>query len=92
MIGRVFLFKPNCPLIGRYYSAFASQHPAGLNFAFADGSVHFLPDNINFDNGLLKNGSPHGWWNQFSEMDPTTFGVYQKLGCKDDGQPVGYEF
>jgi prepilin-type N-terminal cleavage/methylation domain-containing protein/prepilin-type processing-associated H-X9-DG protein len=26
---------------------FSSQHPGGINVAFADGSVHFLPDSLN---------------------------------------------
>ena len=82
VIGRVFLFKPNGPLIGRYYSSFASKHPGGLNFAFSDGSVRFISETIEFDNGLLTNGSPHAWWDEFDTMDSDTFGAYQKLGCK----------
>ncbi|MEL7498200.1 MAG: DUF1559 domain-containing protein [Planctomycetota bacterium] len=89
VIGRVFLFKPNPPLIGRYYSAFSSEHPAGLNYAFADGSVHFIPETIDFNNGLLYDGTPHRWWHTFDQMDPSTFGTYQKLGCKADGAPIG---
>lgn len=89
VIGRIFLFKPNPPLIGRFYSAFSSEHPGGLNFAFADGSVHFIPQDIDFNNGLLRDGTPHGWWHSFNDMDPATFGVYQKLGCKADGAPLG---
>ena len=89
VIGRVFLFKPNPPLIGRFYSAFSSEHPGGLNYAFADGSIHFIPETIDFNNGLLYDGTPHRWWHTFDQMNPATFGTYQKLGCKADGAPLG---
>jgi prepilin-type N-terminal cleavage/methylation domain-containing protein/prepilin-type processing-associated H-X9-DG protein len=42
---------------------FRSQHSGGANFAFADGSVQFLPQSIDH-------------------------GIYQKLGCRNDGQPA----
>jgi prepilin-type N-terminal cleavage/methylation domain-containing protein/prepilin-type processing-associated H-X9-DG protein len=42
---------------------FTSRHTGGCNFAFADGSVHFIQQGI--DHGL-----------------------YQKLGCRNDGQPA----
>ena len=86
--GRVFLFKPNPPLVGRYYSAFASEHPGGLCFSMADGSVQFISENIEYNNGLTNWGAPHRWWHRFDEMDSSTFGAYQKLGCRADGQTV----
>jgi len=43
---------------------FTSRHTGGANFAFADGSVHFLQQ------GLDR-------------------GTYNKLGCRNDGQPTG---
>jgi len=43
---------------------FGSRHTGGANFAFADGSVHFLQQSIDI-------------------------GAYNKLGCRNDGQPVG---
>lgn len=44
--------------------AFRSRHPGGAQFAFVDGSVHFLREDIDHK-------------------------VYQQLGCRNDGQPVG---
>jgi prepilin-type N-terminal cleavage/methylation domain-containing protein/prepilin-type processing-associated H-X9-DG protein len=36
---------PNSPVNGKFHT-FSSFHPGGTNFLAADGSVHFLPDNI----------------------------------------------
>jgi len=43
---------------------FSSRHTGGANFAFADGSIHFVGQSIDIN-------------------------VYQRLGCRNDGLPVG---
>ena len=88
-VGRVFLLKLNCPLTGRFYSAFSSMHPGGGHFLFADGSVGFIQEDIDFDNGNQTNGSPHHWSTSWGNVDKSTIGTYQRLGCRDDGQAVG---
>ncbi len=42
----------NGPIVGawgNYDANFASQHPGGCNFLFGDGSVHFIPETVNFE-------------------------------------------
>jgi prepilin-type N-terminal cleavage/methylation domain-containing protein len=89
LLGRVSL-KLNHPVTGDHQTCtegFSSAHPGGAFFAFCDGSVHFISDDIEYDdagnqrNILPKNFKPQ----QFG----LTIGIYQRLGVRNDDLPVG---
>ena len=54
-------------------AGFGSAHLGGANFLMADGAVKFISENIDFAN----------------DQDATRLGTYQRLGRRNDGQPVG---
>jgi prepilin-type N-terminal cleavage/methylation domain-containing protein/prepilin-type processing-associated H-X9-DG protein len=67
---------------------FSSKHASGANFCFADGSVHYLRNNIQFGLGglsesqIMNNDNPPPY-------NPALLGAYQKLGIRNDGAVAG---
>lgn len=59
---------------------FSSEHPGGAQFLFVDGHVEFIHETIEFDN----TGAKVPPWNGNVEF----MGVYQRLGRRNDGQPI----
>jgi prepilin-type N-terminal cleavage/methylation domain-containing protein/prepilin-type processing-associated H-X9-DG protein len=66
----------NTTIIDDDDDAFGSHHTGGAYFLFGDGSVKFLSENIE--------SVPDGW-----DLSPAVWGIYQRLGSRDDGRPVG---
>ncbi len=57
---------------GTNANAFGSRHPGGAQFAFADGSVHFLSQTLSVWDGTAA----------------TPWGVFDRLGARNDGLVV----
>ncbi len=66
---------------------FSSSHTGGGFFGYCDGHVQFISNDIGFNNGGLTDAGVRN--NNNPRYDPQLLGVYQRLGVRNDEQPIG---
>jgi prepilin-type N-terminal cleavage/methylation domain-containing protein/prepilin-type processing-associated H-X9-DG protein len=69
---------------GAASESFHSPHEGGVHFLFADGSVHFLSENIQHTQMNWDANNPFDRNN-----GGRNFGIYQRLGARNDGLVIG---
>lgn len=67
---------------------FSSHHPGGAPFSFCDGSVHFLAETIEFNNGGIDSGNAGSHIDLCRAAANKQVGLYQLLGVRNDHQPA----
>jgi prepilin-type N-terminal cleavage/methylation domain-containing protein/prepilin-type processing-associated H-X9-DG protein len=91
----VVSFPLNSPLNGKNecIEGFASNHSGGANFLFCDGSVHFITNSIGYNTGPLTGTDQKGNAANMTTLatSAASLGVYQRLGIRNDKQPVTFE-